>query len=244
MDVTHAELFGDLQNNAHTGNALQSLLERQGPWSVVVGDYRFGAGDDDLRALTRIAQIARTAGVCFVAAASPELAGISAFDRLPDSDEWSEPPRAWDAFRRSNATPFVGLALPRFLARMPYGREGEPCDEIEFEELTSPPHHEDYLWANAAYLVALLLADSFTEHGTQMRPGTHQNVDGLPLHIFHVDGMAYAQPCAESVMTERMATRLIESGLMPLASLKESDSVRLVRFQSVGFPPTKLAGPW
>ena len=244
LDVSRAELYDELTRDDGADSALQRVFDRQGPWSVVVGDYTFGPTNDDLQSLTRIGQIARAAGVVFVAGASPALAGIPAFDRMRDSDEWSERPSSWEQFRRSGATPFLGLALPRFLARMPYGRDGETCEEIEFEELTNPPRHEDYLWANAAYLVALLLAESFMEHGAEMHPGTHQNVDGLPLHIFHVDGVAYAQPCAESVMTERMATRIIESGLMPLASLKETDTVRLVRFQSVALPQTRLAGRW
>jgi type VI secretion system protein ImpC len=244
LDISRDELMAELTRDDGADNALQRVFDRHGPWSVVVGDYTFGPTDDDLQSLTCMAKIARTAGVCFVAGAGPELTGIPAFDRMRDSDEWSERPSAWEQFRRSRATPFLGLALPRFLARMPYGPDGDTCEEIEFEELTSPPRHEDYLWANAAYLVALLLAESFIEHGAEMHPGTHQNVDGLPLHIFRVDGVAYAQPCAESVMTERMATRIIESGLMPLASLKESDTVRLVRFQSVALPQARLAGRW
>jgi type VI secretion system protein ImpC len=244
LDISRDQLFDELTRVDGVDNAVQRVFDRQGPWSVVIGDYMFGPADDDLQSLTRIAQIARAASACFVAGASPELAGIPAFDRMRDADEWSDRPSSWEQFRRSGATPFLGLALPRFLARMPYGRDGDACEEIEFEELTSPPRHEDYLWANPAYLVALLLAESFMEHGAEMHPGTHQNIDGLPLHIFHVDGVAYAQPCAESVMTERMATRLIESGLMPLASLKETDTVRLVRFQSVALPHARLAGRW
>ena len=243
LDISRDELFAELAHD-DADNALQRMFDRHGPWSVVVGDYTFGPADDDLKSLTRIGQMAKAAGVCFLAGASPVLAGIPAFDRMRHSDEWSDHPASWEQFRRSGATPFVGLAVPRFLARMPYGRDGDTCEEIDFEEHTSPPRHEDYLWANSAYLVALLLAESFTEHGSDMRPGTHQDVTGLPLHIYQVDGISQAQPCAESVMTERMATRLAESGLIPVASIKDSDTARVVRFQSVALPITALTGPW
>jgi hypothetical protein len=37
---------------------------------------------------------------------------------------------------------------------------------------------------------------------------------------------------------------LMESGLMPLASLKDQDTVLLVRFQSILDPPKALVGRW
>ena len=53
-----------------------------------------------------------------------------------------------------------------------------------------------------------------------------------------------AKPCAEALLTERAAVRLLESGLMPLLSFKDRDTARLARFQSAADPPTPLAGRW
>jgi type VI secretion system protein ImpC len=69
-------------------------------------------------------------------------------------------------------------------------------------------------------------------------------LDRLPLHIVAVDGQTVAQPCAETLLTECVATSILEKGLMPLASLKDQDSVRLVRFQSIADPLRPLTGPW
>ncbi len=77
-----------------------------------------------------------------------------------------------------------------------------------------------------------------------MRPGAHVEIRGLPLHVYRANGAAVALPCAETLLTERAAARLLELGITPLASLKDSDVVRLVRLQSIAQAGSALAGPW
>jgi type VI secretion system protein ImpC len=210
------------------------------PWAVIVSNLTFGPDTADLSLLASLAALAQLAGAPLLAGASPALAGSPAFDLESDPADWGPPDPRWAAFRKSPLARFVGLALPRFLGRVPYGQSGEPCDAIEFEELPSPPNHRHYLWSNAAFACTLLLAESFAQASWAMRPGAHQDLDGLPLHV----AGGQAKPCAETLMSERMAARLLEAGLMPLASMKDRDAVRLVRFQSVADPPAGLAGRW
>ena len=106
------------------------------------------------------------------------------------------------------------------------------------------PAHEDYLWGNPVFACALLLAQSFNEHGWQMRPGMHSQIDGLPLHLYQREGESELKPCAEALLTEEGAERIMDNGLMPLESLKGRDAIRLVRFQSITDPPQVLAGRW
>ena len=80
--------------------------------------------------------------------------------------------------------------------------------------------------------------------GWEMRPGMRSEIDGLPLHVYEEDGGSELKPCAEALMTQDAAERILENGLMPLASLKGQDSVRLVRFQSLAKPLRALAGRW
>ena len=44
---------------------------------------------------------------------------------------------AWRSLRESDDSKYVGLAMPRFLARLPYGAKTSPVEEFEFEEDTS-----------------------------------------------------------------------------------------------------------
>jgi type VI secretion system protein ImpC len=215
------------------------------PWSVVIGDYTFGTGDDDIALLSRIATIAGAAGASFIANADATVCGCPAFEGLPDPAQWTPvESKAWRELRASPHARHIGLVQPRLMARLPYGRDGEETERFEFEELSDPPVHDEYLWGGGACVCAILLARSFTQDGPAMRPGTHLDLDGLPLHLVRSAGSVDAQPCAESLMSERAAARILECGPMPLASMKGSDAVRLVRFQSVAEPVAPLAGLW
>jgi type VI secretion system protein ImpC len=138
----------------------------------------------------------------------------------------------------------VGLTLPRFLIRLPYGKETESTELFDFDEIPDTDVHEDYLWANPAFAATLLLAQTFTQQGWQLRPGTLAEITGLPIHIYTAEGESRTKPCAEVLMTQTSAEEMIEKGFMPLASLKDQPVVRLVRFQSLADPPSALAGRW
>jgi type VI secretion system protein ImpC len=113
-----------------------------------------------------------------------------------------------------------------------------------FEELTEPLDHEELLWGNPAIACALLLAQSFEAVGWGFQPGMHRDLTGLPLHLRRRQGETEATPCAETWLTEDAAQRLLDEGLIPLASVKGQDTVHLIRFQSVADPLAPLAGAW
>jgi predicted component of type VI protein secretion system len=138
----------------------------------------------------------------------------------------------------------VALAMPRFLLRLPYGRETSRLESFDFEEFPGSPSHGGYLWGNPAFAVALLLGQSFSEEGWQMRPGSVSQVENLPLHTYRTDGDSQLKPCAEVLLTEEAVERMLESGLIPLVSFKGRDSVRVGRFQSIADPQRPLAGRW
>jgi len=253
VDLPRARLEADLAaDRTDETTALYRLLvehsagtEGGTPWSVVIGDYTFGPDPADAALLGRIAAIARQAGVSFIAGAHPSLAGCPGFADMPDPAQWAAAGSAeWDALRRSADARHAGLVLPRYLQRLPYGEGAEECDTFEFEELADPADHDGYLWGNGSYICAMLLAESFSEVGWAMKPGMHRDVGGLPLHLARVGPETIAKPCAETLMTERAAARLAECGLMPLASMKHGDVVRMVSFQSIADPKQPFAGRW
>lgn len=258
LDLTRDELAADLlasEDLART--ALYRLLvegssETHGgePWAFVAGDYTFDTTSEDAQLLGRLAKIADAAGVPFVAAAHARLAGCDSLAAAPDPEDWRHAPdapdaEAWRALRRLPESARLGLALPRFLLRLPYGAETDPADSFDFEETQGgEPPHESYLWGNPAFALARLLAESFTRSGWDMRPGDVQQFGGLPLHVYEAGGETHTKPCAEVLLGERAARLLLERGLMPLLSFKDRDDLRLARFQSLSDPPTRLAGRW
>ncbi|MGH9795183.1 MAG: type VI secretion system contractile sheath domain-containing protein [Candidatus Acidiferrales bacterium] len=269
VDVTKAELAADLasaEDLRQTGVyklLVEKSVETPGAeaWSVLAGNFTFEPTRDDALLLARLATIARAAGAPFIGGAGAPVLGFASFGDLPDVRKWAGPAdaEAWRAFRALPQAAHVGLAMPRYLLRLPYGRQTDPIERFDFEEMPGAEEHvgqtsrsvrsvesahETYLWGNSAFLCALLLAQSFSEAGWAMRPGMHQDVDGLPLHVFKRDGESVAKPCAEALLTEPAIERMLELGVMPLVSPVGRDAVRLVRFQSLADPPAPLAGPW
>jgi type VI secretion system protein ImpC len=257
VDLSKDELVADLNSSSdlhststHRLLAGETMNSFGGePWAAIVGNYSFGATRGDAESLGRLAKIAHAAGGPFLAAASPALLGCKSFSATPNASDWtapldSESASAWAALRSLPEANALGLAIPRFLLRLPYGGKTDPIESFPFEEMPGEPEHGDYLWGNPAFACALLLAQSFSESGWDLRPGQRSELDRLPVHIYQHDGVSELKPCAESWMTVDTADRIMESGLMPLASMKGKDEVRLVRFQSIAQPAQPLAARW
>ena len=135
------------------------------------------------------------------------------------------------------------MVLPRFLIRLPYGKDTESTEIFDFEEIPDIAAHEDYLWANPAFAAVLLLAQTFAEQGWSFARALSRRLPACPF-TFTQDGETKTKPCAEVLMTQTAAEEMMLKGIMPLASLKDQPTIRLVRFQSVADPPTVLGGRW
>ena len=255
VDISKEELAADLKSAADLRDTgmyrllVEQSVETPGaePWAIIVGNYAFGSESDDAAVLSRMAQIAHRAHAPFVAEASPHLLGCDSLASTLHPREWKISHQLagdWAALRRQFEADSVGLALPRFLLRLPYGKKTVPLESFDFDEFPQPPKHEDYLWGNPGFAVALLLAQSFSEAGWDMKPGSMSDFDRLPLHVYEKNGESESKPCAEVLLTEDAAERILEEGLIPLVSFKDRDSARVVRFQSIAKPLRGLAGPW
>jgi type VI secretion system protein ImpC len=257
LDVSQGELLADIR--AAQGNVelsgLYRLLVEQGkgttggePWSVIVGNYAFGLADQDVGLLASLGAIASYAGGPFIAAANPEIVGCDSLAATPDPRDWTPPQGAavegWHALRESLMAPWIGLALPRMLLRLPYGKATDSIEQFDFEELGTSREHESYLWGNGAFACALLIGRSFTSRGWDMEPGDELDVEDLPAHTFDDDGEKRLQPCAETNLNDRAGQAILDAGLMPLLSHKNRNSVRVMRLQSIAHPSQPLSGPW
>ncbi len=121
----------------------------------------------------------------------------------------------------------VGLTLPRFIVRMPYGKKSSPIDAFDFEEMDKNPKHQHYCWANPAFACALLIAEERATGEESL------NIHNLPVHSYKDSGEMVTKPCAEFLMTQSTAERLTDLGLMPLISMKGQDWIRLGGFRAL-----------
>jgi type VI secretion system protein ImpC len=255
LDVSRQELELDL---TQTGNlratGMYKILVEQtvgtpgaDPWALITGIYAFGTEVAGIGLLARMAMLARAAGAPFVASAESAVVGCRSFGAEPDADDWrntAEQDAAWDFLQKLPEAPWIGLAAPRFLLRLPYGSRTNAIETMEFEEMPGAPVHEEYLWGNPALACTLLIAQAFTQEGWSLRPGDRSEISGLPTHVYKQNGEAHMKPCAEAWLSEKGARRIEDKGLMPIISIKDTDRVRVLEFQSVADPPAPLEGRW
>jgi type VI secretion system protein ImpC len=178
LNVSKRELLRDLQRAPEFDQSalFKKVYEEEfgvfggAPFAALIGDYEFGRGPEDMDLLRRVAQVAASAHAPFLSAASPELLNLAAFTQLGaprdvakifDSTEYAK----WKSFRQSEDSRYIGLALPRFLARLPYGTETNQVDGFVFEEDVDGRDHSRYLWSNDSCLRAIRMVRSDPRRG-------------------------------------------------------------------------------
>ncbi|MFB3892919.1 MAG: type VI secretion system contractile sheath domain-containing protein [Phycisphaerae bacterium] len=261
IDISKEELAADLaagQGSALYRRLVEETVHTPGgrPWALAVGCYAFDATADDGGLLGAIGSVAQAAGAPFIAQANSHVAGCESFAATPDPRDWrwQATAAAADVWHRLAAAPqaaSVGLVAPRFMLRLPYGRDTEAIDSFDFEELADGPadapsasSHEDYLWGNGAFVCAALLAAAFRQGGWDLGECLAREISGLPMHVAGEGDAQRVTPPAEAFLTDRAMQALLDKGLIPLLSIKGRDAVRVVQFQSIASPAEPLAGRW
>lgn len=251
MDVTNPELTADLAGDDLTSAKLFKILEQGGPgtqpWTAIVHLATYGPGQEDISLLGRLGALAAHAGGPLLAAASPELLGCRSLRTTPDQQSWTPLPAEaetrWRELRHSPQASWIGLALPRFLLRLPYGRKGETIDSFPFEELSPGDPHAGLLWGHPALACAGIIARQHleTRQDGQAAEGGLE-LEDLPAWTYERDGQVCLMPCAETLLGQRALHAILDRGLMPLASYPDRNAARLIRLQSIADPPMALSG--
>lgn len=230
---------------------IRERLEMPGadPFTLICADYSFGANVDDVATLMRIGRIGRAADASFVSQMRPEMFGMASFEKLPEPSafvlrEETNEAKLWAAVRAVPESRFLGLCPMRFLARVPYGADSDPAETFAFEEFADAVPHGEFVWANPSFVCAVLLAQSYRAYGWDMGDALIRDIDRLPIYHYVDDGEKKMKPCAESLMTEAISEKLLENGLMPLISFKDSDRVRIASYRSAAMPEASLGGRW
>jgi type VI secretion system protein ImpC len=215
------------------------------PYGCLVGDYYFDHTPPDVELLGQISQVAAASHAPFIAAAAPTLMGMDSWQELANPRDlekiFAAPDyAAFRSLRDSDDAKYIGLAMPRFLARLPYGAKTNPIEEFEFEEETTGGEHSKYTWSNAAYAMAVNINRSFKLYGwcTSIR-GVESGgaVEGLPVHTFPSDDGGVDMKCpTEIAISDRREAELAKCGMMPLIHRKNTDVAAFIGAQSLQKP--------
>jgi type VI secretion system protein ImpC len=215
------------------------------PFGCFVGDYYFDQTPPDVELLGEMAKVSAAAHAPFIAGASPTVMQMESWRELANPRDltkiFGSPEYApWRSLRESEDARYIGLAMPRFLARTPYGAKTNPVEGFDFEEDIEGAQHDRYAWANAAYAMAVNINRAFKMYGwcTRIR-GVESGgaVENLPCHTFPTDDGGVDMKCpTEIAISDRREAELAKNGFMPLIHRKNSDFAAFIGAQSLQKP--------
>jgi type VI secretion system protein ImpC len=237
LDVAKGELLRDLTRvpSFDQSAVFKKIYEDEygtfggNPIGLIVGDFAFGHDPADVELLEQLSYVAGAAQAPFVAAAAPSLFGLESFTELDaprDLDAIFHGPKytRWRAFRVSDDARFVALTLPRILLRRPY--TSASVEPFAYEE--SRDRHDDLLWGNAAYALAVCVANSFAKYAWAAAIRGIEGggvVEGLPSWLPRVtrDDAEPSRGVTEIAITDRREKEIADLGLIPLLSVHSHD---------------------
>jgi type VI secretion system protein ImpC len=215
------------------------------PYGCLVGDYYFDHRPEDIELLGEMAKISAAIHAPFISGTAPSLFQMESWQELANPADLTKkfltPEHAsWRSLRESEDSKYIGLTLPRFLARRPYGAKSTPVEDFDFEEETSAADTSKYTWANAAYAMAVNINRSFKLYGWCSRIRGIESggsVEGLPTHTFPTDDGGVDMKCpTEIAIADRREAELAKNGFMPLIHKKNSDFAAFIGAQSLHKP--------
>jgi len=217
------------------------------PYGCLVGDYYFDHTAPDVELLGEMSKIAAAIHAPFISGTSSSLFQMESWQELSNPRDltkiFTTPEYAgWRSLRESEDARYLGLTMPRFLARPPYGAKTNPVEEFNFEEDTQGANSDKYTWANAAYAMAVNINRSFKLYGWCSRIRGIESggsVEGLPTHAFPTDDGGVDMKCpTEIAISDRREAELAKNGFMPLIHKKNSDFAAFIGAQSLQKPAT------
>jgi len=250
LDVGKEELFEDFEANAVdiTGSALFKKVyvaeyDQYGgkPFGVIIGLDEFEHTPHDIFWLRTMGKIAAASHSPFIASVSPKFFGCDSIEELAaikDLEGLMNHPKygSWNALRDSQEAPYLGLTLPRYVSRLPYDPETNPCRKIVFQEQLEGDNDKDYLWGSAATVLGQNMVRSFAQSGwCQYLRGPKGGglVSGLPVHTFNVRGEEEMKIPVEMAIPDYRELEFANCGFIPLVYRKGTADACFFSVQSL-----------
>lgn len=257
LDISKSQLMANLKSVSDLKDSevykvftrTDSSAVGEMPWAVICGNYDFALNVDDAAALIRIAKIAEEINAPFISSIAPEMLGLDSFELIDSFAslniiENSTEEKLWTMLRALPEASSLALSMPRFMSRLPYGEKTDSTETFYFEEFTENFSHEKYVWSSSIFVVSLLLAQTFSQYGWELSNHFVQDVDGMPVCVYQEEAETKTKPVSETYMTHTNCEKILNLGLIPLISFKDSDRMRLASFQSIAYPHSPLKGRW
>lgn len=250
LDVSKEEAYEDLELNSAdiAGSELFKKIyvaeyDQFGgaPYGVILGTYEFANTPQDILWLKTMGKIAAASHAPFIASVSPKFFGcetMAEVNQLRDLTGLFNTPRysAWNELRDSEEAAYIGLTMPRYMARAPYNPITNPAEGINFTERVKGDDDREYLWASTALLFGRNLARSFETSGwCQHIRGVKGGglLAGLPSHTFNIRGEDELRAPVEISMPDFRELELANAGIIPLIHKKGTAEAVFFSAQSI-----------
>lgn len=239
LDVSKEELAEDFEDAPET---IQSGMYRHvytaeydtpggEPYAAIVSNYAFNSSPTDIALLTELSRVAASCHCPFLGSVTPAFFGkasVQDLTRIEDLRTYMERSEfvKWNGFRQTEDSRYVGLTLPRFLLRLPYGHDTTPVKDFAYEEGVAGPDHEKYLWGSGAFAFAGNMSRSYMDNGwcVQIRgPEAGGKVEDLPVHFFDVGKGTQMKIPTEILIPETREFEFAKEGFIPLSFYKNSN---------------------
>jgi len=261
LDVSKDELHADLvdhDTDIFGGSLFNKVYiqeyDRYGgkPFAAMIGLYEFDSWDDDIDWLRAMGRVANASHCPFVAAAAPtffepcktmqEVAEIGDLDAVLAHPHFGK----WNELRETDYAAYIGLTLPRYLLRRPFGHSTklEPGNSLGYVETVHPGRTDDashFLWGNAAILFAKNMVRSYEGSGWAQHirgPRGGGIIDGLTVYTYEKNGYENVQPPVEIAIPDYREIQFASNGFIPLVHKKNEAVATFFSAQSVKKPRT------
>jgi len=239
------EEFLDLSDSGLFLHLYKSEYDQAGgePYGCLLLNYEFSKTKPDITLLKLISRVSASCHCPTVGNASPSIFQLSEFrslEEIEDFDLLFNGPEYihWKSLRHSIDSRYLGLILPRFLARTPYGASDSRA--LFFEEKCS--RKEDYTWTYATYAFAALTIQSFYRHGWCIHirgPKTGGMVHGVPPAVIEIRGLQEVRPPLEISFSDRHEHKLSEQGFIVINYFKSRQGICVFAAPSLYVDPVE-----
>lgn len=260
LNASKEDLLDDFRNATETvETGLYSTVYKNAigvyggkPYGVICSTYDFGPGAEDIELLRSCSAVAAMSHAPFLTNTTPGMFGKNSFQEIPqlrDMESIFEHPRyaQWHSFRESEDARYVGVCLPRFLLRAPYGaRESElSVKDFDFSEDVID-QHERYLWGPASVALTSRIADAFARYRwcpNIIGPQAGGAIENLPLHQYRQDGEFKTKDPCEAPIEYRKEYEFAEQGFIPLVPKQGTNAAVFFSANSAQKPKVFPATP-
>ena len=253
FDVSKEELFEDLEeaelgdgyekDSALWHNVYWGAYDKVGghPYTCILSDYQFDSSPQDVKMLRHMSILGEMAQLPFLGNASADFFGHGTMEEVMSDRHLEENVRegaryrTWHSFREDDRSKYIGLALPRFLGRLPYGKDGDPTKNFNYTEnvvrkVTDEEGDEEMrdhsAWVNASFAMAANMINSFEDHGWSVKivgVDSGGRVKHLPMSTYEEHGQEKVKVPVEASVGQAKDQELCDMGFMPLAHWDRTD---------------------